>query len=170
MRDRPSRAEAPRPGSFKPLASRASQTDCANDPFNASRRNGGGSTGASVRGEVPTACLRRRRAVIPRRRAERPSSSWGRPDLHRQARYSDHVVEVRGEEHLDFLAWRTEASSSSTAATVSESTALSRSKNPGDQSDPGVSSLSRALRIRRFRLILRARALRSTASRIGFGM
>src|SRR5262249_6183396 len=47
---------------------------------------------------------------------------------------------------------------------------LSRSKNSGDQSAPDVSSLSRARTIKRFRLILRARALRSTASRSVFGM
>src|SRR5262249_44942864 len=71
---------------------------------------------------------------------------------------------------FEFRAWSTEASSSSTADTVSVSAAWSCSKNPGDQSDPSVSSLSSARTISRFRLTLRARALRSTASRSGFGM
>jgi hypothetical protein len=86
-----------------------------------------------------------------------------------------HRIRVENELHrflggFDFRAWRTEASNSSTAVAVSASILSSCSKNPGDQSDPGVSSLSRARTIRRLRLILRARALRSTASRSGFGM
>ena len=86
-----------------------------------------------------------------------------------------HRVRIEDELHrrlggFDFRACRTEVSSSSTAAAVSESIALNCSKKPGDQSDSCLNSLSRARTISRFRLILRARALRSTASRRGFGM
>jgi hypothetical protein len=94
-------------------------------------------------------------------------TAWG-------ARHRDRVrVEDESYSRLGGLAVRAsriEAKRSSTASTVSASTAASCSKKPGDPSAPPLTSLSRARTINWFRLILRALALRSTASRRDFGM
>jgi hypothetical protein len=65
---------------------------------------------------------------------------------------------------------RTAASMSSTADVSAGSTARNRSKNPADHSSPSASSRSSAFTISRFRLMRKARARRSTASRRAGGM